>query len=275
MKKIIFLIIFLLFIPAIYAPSKNNVELFINDPFVLGGKTITLISLTDEKILLDIDGSKNIIKSFGATEKEGISFRIVSIFLDEERINSYVKFNISMDYTCGNNKCEEDENKDICCKDCGCDNGSICFKNICIEGNCGENKQCDDGNSCTVDKCLDNYCINEPITECKNKDKCCPEGCSYYNDKDCPAPPKPPEIVCEDGAIQHRSYCENNTWRDLKEIGEFCINDYECFSSYCNYEKCFEVKTLLTGRSMLPTPGKKNLFHKMLDFILSLFSEKN
>lgn len=273
MKKIIFLIIFLLFVPAIYAPSKNNAELFTNKPFVIGGKTITLISLTDEKILIDIDGSKRIIKASGRTIAEGISFEVVSIFEDEERINSYVKFDISMDYTCGNNKCEEDENKDICCKDCGCDNDLFCLNNICIEGNCGENKHCDDGDSCTVDKCEDNYCINKPVTECKSNDECCPQGCSYYQDKDCPEPLEIPEPACEDGAIQHRSYCENNTWKDLKDAGESCINDYECISSYCNYEKCFEVETLLAGHSILPAPEKKNLFHNLLDFILSFFSK--
>jgi hypothetical protein len=273
MKKIIFLIIFLLFVPAVYAPSINNVEILINDPFVIGGKTITLLSLTDEKILLDIDGSKKIIKAYGRTKAEDISFTIVGIFLDEEKVNTYVKFNISMDYVCGNNICEEGENNEICCKDCSCSNDSICLNNKCIEGNCGEDKDCDDGISCTVDGCLDNYCVNELITECKDNDGCCLEDCNYYNDKDCEAPPPLPEIECEDGTIQHRSYCKNNSWIFLKEAGEICESDYECSSGYCNYEKCFEVETILTGRSMFPTPEKKNLFHKLLDLILSFFSK--
>ncbi|MFU8805863.1 MAG: CAP domain-containing protein [Bradymonadaceae bacterium] len=51
---------------------------------------------------------------------------------------------------------------------------------------------CDDGNACTTgtlngsaQKC-DALCTFEPVTSCANDDGCCPEGCSFLNDNDCP-----------------------------------------------------------------------------------------
>ena len=275
MKKAILIpfIIFPLIIPIIYAPSKNNVELSINENVVVGGKTITLISLTSTRILLEIDGSKKIIDSSGISTADGIKFSIAETFLDEEIRNIYVKLNISMDYTCGNNKCETEENEQICCKDCGCKNNETeaCVSNQCILIECKEDEKCKDNNSCTLDQCKDYTCVNELITSCKNNDNCCPVNCTYAKDNDCPAPPAPSKI-CEEGEVKNKQYCKNNMWNPQKQLTNLCTQNYECLSNFCKDNKCSEIEEQPEPEPLLPSPERKTVFQIILDFIVGLFS---
>ena len=269
MKKIIFLILILLIVPLVYAPSKNNVELKVNENFTIGGKTITFLNIANGKILLEIDGSKKIIKSEGKSFADGIDFSIVEIFQDEEPIHTYIKFNVSMDYTCGDKKCEiNKEDERICCKDCGCSNNETeaCVNNQCVEIECSSDDNCDDNNSCTLDKCRDYVCINELITSCANNDNCCPANCTYSNDNDCPKPPPLPTI-CEEGEVRDKKYCKNNKWNSQQELGRLCTHNYECLSNICKENKCSENQDPL-----LPSSERKTVFQKILDFIMSLFS---
>jgi len=269
-KKVIPFIIFLLIIPIIYAPSKNNVELFINENVVVGGKTITFLSLTKDKILLDIDGSKKIISSSEPSRADGISFTVVETFLDEEIEHIYIKLNISMSYTCGNNKCEALEDERICCKDCGCRNNEteVCVNNQCILIECKIDEECKDNNSCTIDKCEDYKCVNEPITSCKNNDGCCPTNCTYSNDNDCSSPTK----ICEENEVKNNMYCKNNEWNPQKQLNQQCTKNYECLSNFCKNNKCSEIEKQLEQDPLLPSPERKTIFQKILDFIVSLFS---
>ncbi|MBW2977703.1 hypothetical protein KY331_02555 [Candidatus Woesearchaeota archaeon] len=269
MKKILPFIILLLIIPTIYAPSKKNVGLFINDNVVVGGKTITFLSLTSTKILLEIDGSKKIISSSETTRVDGITFAITETVLDEEIKNVYVKLNISLSYTCGDEKCDLIENERICCKDCGCSDNETeaCVSNQCLQIECKTNEECEDKNTCTLDKCQDYQCINELITTCKKNDDCCPTNCTSSNDNDCN-----PIKVCEANEVKNNSYCQNNRWNSKKQSGNLCTKNYECLSNLCKDNKCSEIEKPSEQNPLLPSPERKTVFQKILDFIIDLFS---
>ncbi len=52
---------------------------------------------------------------------------------------------------------------------------------------CFSNLECNDKDPCTVDICSGSpgTCSHKKITECKDNDSCCPEGCTNENDNNC------------------------------------------------------------------------------------------
>ena len=91
---------------------------------------------------------------------------------------------------CGDGVCNAHENCGNCFVDCKCEKGSICVENKCQIVVCQRNRDCDDNDACTLDRCYfagdkNAYCGHEDVTECKDKDGCCPQGCTFDNDLDC------------------------------------------------------------------------------------------
>ena len=123
--------------------------------------------------------------------------------------------------------CDEDENKESCCYDCGCDSGFKCTDNKCIktEG-CNNNQECDDKNPCTEESCEQGKCTYETKEGCQLDNKCVEEGSAYKVD-DTP------------------SYCLEG-WHNQKEKDESCENNYECLSNKCKKDKCYESKITFT-----------------------------
>ena len=93
---------------------------------------------------------------------------------------------------CGNGICEEGEG--CACTDCACKEGEICCENECKQPKCRVDAQCDDGDKCTKDYCINPgtckaACVNQ-LKTCFSFDECCPEGCDFLSDNDCPAQSK-------------------------------------------------------------------------------------
>ena len=68
---------------------------------------------------------------------------------------------------------------------------SIAIGDIAVA--CYSDSDCDDGDPCTIDTCVNPgtpsaYCLHEPIVSCGDSDGCCPPGCDYTTDNDCPRP---------------------------------------------------------------------------------------
>lgn len=124
---------------------------------------------------------------------------------------------------CGNGKCEEGESWSTCLQDCqkpecnlscgacgvlnnetcSCGNITQCVSDGCCPSGCDyttdsdcpnpnlceADSDCDDSDPCTQDVCSGQpkNCSSSPITKCI-PDECCPEGCAYPEDLDCPRP---------------------------------------------------------------------------------------
>lgn len=73
---------------------------------------------------------------------------------------------------------------------------------------------CDDGSACTTDTCSDDIgaCLYEPKTACVSDDGCCPAGCDYTNDNDCPA-----SVLCWSSSY---NYLKNGG--DSNQLKKFC-----------------------------------------------------
>ncbi len=78
------------------------------------------------------------------------------------------------------------------------DCSSLCGNNATesgeeCDGNCPFSQaQCNDNNTCTLDNLLGSFslctaeCIHTNIVQCTHNDNCCPSGCVYSLDNDCP-----------------------------------------------------------------------------------------
>lgn len=88
-----------------------------------------------------------------------------------------------------------------------CGNGSIEEGERC-DGNCPTS--CDDQNACTKDTILgantcQAECRNTPITACSSGDGCCPSGCDFSADDDCPNPQS-----CGNGTVDAGERCDGD-----------------------------------------------------------------
>jgi hypothetical protein len=291
MRKIMFLILFLLCIPAIYAPSKSNVELFTNQNVTVGGRVIKFVSLTQNKILLEIDGSRKISDFADEFRIDWINFAVVDYNLDDLAEFTYVKLNISMDYDCGDKDCEAVEKQmGYCCRDCGCRDNSTeaCVGNRCILIECREDANCTDNNTCTTDKCSNYQCVYEEIILCEGNDGCCPVNCNSSNDNDCtetilnslnasvtealnktqPNASEDSSRGCEEGEIANNTYCRDSRWNAQKNPGDLCVEDYECITGFCRGNECSnEDKDPFASSA-----EKKTIFQKLVELIKGLFS---
>jgi hypothetical protein len=118
-----------------------------------------------------------------------------------------------------------------CTTDGDCSGGQICCSQYCITPPSCSN--CDDGDSCTTDSCVGQgtctpSCQNDPITSCSSGDACCPLGCSYPGDTDCPAPECTINNDCLGGQICCSQQCVNPTCSQSSECGSDVCKDYAC-----------------------------------------------
>ncbi|MBT3406259.1 hypothetical protein HN419_03760 [Candidatus Woesearchaeota archaeon] len=88
-----------------------------------------------------------------------------------------------------------------CCKDSECDDDKSTTIDTCDKPTtadakcmhesvktCTEDSDCEDGKTYTEDVCLfgnPSRCVNFEISDCKDDDDFCPDGCSYSEDDDC------------------------------------------------------------------------------------------
>ncbi len=88
---------------------------------------------------------------------------------------------------------------------------------------CQADVDCDDNVSATIDTCTDTIpriCDHQFTTECVTGDLFCPEGCDYYQDHDCEAPPDECEFNsdCDDGKTETRDSCTDG-------VPRVCVHD--------------------------------------------------
>ncbi len=93
---------------------------------------------------------------------------------------------------------------DDCSPSCG--DGVVDPMETC-DGNCPES--CDDGDACTLDRFTGSAdacslaCVNQPLSECRDGDGCCPTGCTFAVDDDC-------ENLCGNGTLDRGETCDGD-----------------------------------------------------------------
>lgn len=78
-----------------------------------------------------------------------------------------------------------------CTSNPDCTGGQICCTGTCTTPTCSSAADCNDSNACTVDTCNNPgtctaSCSNPPVA-CGPNDGCCPAGCSFPTDPNCPS----------------------------------------------------------------------------------------
>lgn len=141
------------------------------ESFESDGKSVTIKKISSSNAVFDVDGEKNIISVGEYKEINGIKIEVISIFYVDEPEERNVDISASVitfdaGNICGDNECEENENSDNCCVDCGCSEGYECDEDECILirlDECKDHEDCDDGDFETTDLCL-----NQRPRVCKN-----------------------------------------------------------------------------------------------------------
>ena len=92
---------------------------------------------------------------------------------------------------CGDTICEGGETCSSCPADCGCTGGNICCSGTCQIPTCSQNSDCGIDTACRIWTCnnpgtCSASCSFLDITSCINNDGCCPSGCVFSNDNNCP-----------------------------------------------------------------------------------------
>jgi len=178
------------------------------------------------EIMIDMQNEDSVKFFFYGTGKDIIEAQLPVDFVEEE---------------CNFNKKCEDETKDDCCYDCGCEEGYRCQENRCVRTvGCTSDEDCEDKDPCTDDLCEEDKCKYEKSTGCLLDDGCLDEN----------------SVKKIEGKS---SYCANAEWESQKSSGQDCIEDYECSSNMCKNDKCYK-----------PT-NKKALFFIILIVIIALF----
>ncbi|MDP6671096.1 MAG: hypothetical protein QGI60_04755, partial [archaeon] len=122
------------------------------------------------------------------------------------------------------------------------------------EDECASNSACNDKNPCTVDLCTGSprKCNRTQITSCTSGDGCCPEGCVYDFDSDCPKTDQcRTDNDCDDQDDSTTDVCGgipkrcDNTLKACAEIGgDLCDSTEDCTQAYIpasNTSKCCPI----------------------------------
>ncbi len=158
---------------------------------------------------------------------------------------------------CKNNLCVQEKitvciGGDDYCPD-GCYHSITSDQDCKIDNKCVRNTDCDDSNPCTTDLgCLENEqgikeCVRKSVTECKTGDRCCPEGCSYLQDTECPASG---EINTQTGGTPANA----------------CSRDSDCGQGKCVDNRCDFTQVV----EQLEETGS-GFFAKIISFLKKLF----
>lgn len=217
----IFLILIILILSTLaYAASQRLEE---GESKVIEGKTITVQSINQDILVIDVDGVNGFIENDSKKVINGAEITIEEIFLGFNP--DFVDISVKILATCGDNICDlEYEDNSICCTDCGCTNNetNICLDNQCVKkelNECLSNTECDDKNKTSLDSCegLPRKCVNKPYT-------CDVNGTNTCDDKDSNT-----KDECIDGI------CSFTPYEDLATCSteEDCNDDDDCTEDIC------------------------------------------
>ena len=268
-KLVIFLILIILS-SAVYSVTKENINFEIGESIVIGGRNFTLITIgSNDKMLMKIDNEKHFISTIEPAHINGINI-YPGLYYEETRfMNESIDMNISMNYTCGNDRCETSwETTENCCIDCNCSANYTCYEKKCVKSEflqCYRDVECEDEDECTEDYCSDfpKLCYNEQITECKHGDNCCPINCTAVEDEDCyiEKPKCSTDADCDDDNLSTIDKCSKVTSWCSHELNE---------TKESEAKKEVEAGNEITGKT-IEVAEKKGFFRGLLDWLKGLF----
>ncbi len=260
-------------------PSFNMTTFIkLNETIEFKGRYVTWLetAAAGQKNIFDVGGNKQIILAGG----DSIDGMIIVV---DEAFPDRLKISLNTSVNCGNTVCERNEDKRICCTDCGCDEDkAICIKNQCAKKLCEKDYDCTDNDSCTEDKCnKDAVCEHTKIEDCGRRDGCCLTSCTpdpdcdldeCKTDSDCTpenscftarCAGKP--LMCNSTRIGdcnstdkcfmtneslENSYCTEIGWIQKKSPQENCTANFECLSGYCDGVRCMQPKSAYTALAL-------------------------
>jgi hypothetical protein len=287
--------------------SEISTEEFFLDkevPLMINGKTITLLDQGVNEAYVTVDGVRGTIFLEDFKYINGVSIKLIAMWDKNQYRNLSVDVNITTYGSCGDGICND---REVCCKDCGCGTGDICIDNQCIlntSNKCSADLNCLDQDVCTSDTCagVPRKCLHTPIVVCRSGDGCCAGGCTIQNDRDCAQL----NIECykdEDcnnskkcSSITHLCYGgdeETSTETAPHTETRFCVDDKDCEDNnqctkdMCRYgectygkiEECAPKEASITIPAPQPTSTKDSYLWKnkgplailSIEFLLIIF----
>ncbi len=262
--RIINLTLFLIILSAsVYSVTKENINLESGESIIVGGRNFTLVAIAaDDRMLIAIDGEKHTLSTIKTGHVNGIYIYPEHVYEQKTWRNASIDLNISMNYTCGNGRCENRwENPENCCMDCNCSGNYTCYRKRCFKSEfiqCYRDAECRDDDPCTEDICTDfpRLCYHRKITECSHGDGCCPGNCTVVEDEDCyvEKPKCKIDADCDDnntGTINKCSKITNWCYYVLSEVEE-------------EAEKKVEIKNITVEKLIVE---KKSFLRRLLDWL--------
>ncbi|MDP2908667.1 MAG: hypothetical protein Q8N77_02575 [Nanoarchaeota archaeon] len=267
-KALLVVILFLV----LASSAFSSVTLRQGEAYSVGDKEIIVENIRPDKAVIGVGGVKSIISVGEQKEVNGIDILVEGVFYVDQPEERTVIVVMSVAFYCGDGNCDtgQNETKENCCKDCGCNSGYVCSDNVCKseaqvkkeqeeeeeknEDKCSSNADCDDNNPFTEDICKSTAgkpkkCLNIPPIcktdlECDDQDPCTVDRCV---NQDC----FNTEVPDYDACLEKQEVTETG---EKKEVAPEIVQDSG-------------KETELEGF----IKEEKNLFSKVLDFFLGLF----
>lgn len=289
--RYILIILFLIFNIIIVSAVTEKIIMDAHTSYSLGGKNITLLGVSGDRVNLKIDGVIGVVERDQIDYLNGVKINVTGISITPPKAIIY----ITVDFVCGDNICSNLESQTICCKDCGCLGSEVCLNNICAQNisqpsatyECYQISDCEDNNQCTIDFCnqegIPFKCEYTRITACINNDRCCPLTCEDTQDNDCINIDRCKRYDdCDDSNPCTSETCEGTPKRCKFVKTDGCVLENKCvafgtinFGKYCaisgvwldkkiDNEKCSEDYECFTSYCTLKRCGRNS-------FIFSIF----
>ena len=174
MKKLILVALFTLILLSIVIAEEFTLNK--GETKSIDGKQIKLITATEARAVIEVNGIKKILVEGSTETVEGLELILISVMhFDDELQQATIQTNVigssSVDIpvTCGDDICETKE-RGSCCIDCSCEESSSCNEetNQCIRDQCNSYTECNDNDPCTKDRCkgTPKECRHDTITGC-------------------------------------------------------------------------------------------------------------
>jgi len=249
LKNVIILLLFILLLQNAYSVTLKKGE-----ATNVSSKEIKIIGIQENKIVVSVDGVKNIVELNEEKEINNLKINLISIFyVDDE--DSTATIEIGLTYSCGDGKCDSEE-KD-CCSDCGCSIGK-CISDKCVVPECEKDIDCDDENNLTEDSCTEYSCEH-------NKAKC-------KKDYDCNDFNIDTDDKCSNGKCKNTLNYICKTDKDCDDNDPCTINS--CVNKDCKKEEvkdCKEAKKVENNEEV-SQEAKKGFFNKLVIWFAGLFN---
>lgn len=130
------------------------------ESFETGGKSIIVSKISQSSVVFEIGGVKGLVGKGDKKIINGVRIEVLNIFYVDEEEERSVEISVSAisESTCGDGKCQSNEDSKNCCKDCGCQSDYKCEENKCEyspKNECRKHEDCEDNNPDTIDLCVD------------------------------------------------------------------------------------------------------------------------